>query len=338
MKKICQIKGNLSLFLIGAILVLCAGFVIIGCGAGSNPQQKAEESDKGAYAVDFNACPDDFCYATLTGSDQYPIPSIEGEEFSIEAWVKRRAASATDLDGAIFSRLDAANGTALYIVNSEPKFAIRVATGASTTTPGSTGSVDYKVGSGFTLVQDAWTHIIGIITNTAHSDHPTSTSCTTTVMAETPHLDIYVDGEFKNCATTWGGSGDPATGPQFADNPGSYTVNIGQMGATLIDGETTITTSDNLEAAIDELRIWMSARTTADIAACINSELGLSGTCNRLDSSLVAYFRFNEGHEEKITDFSGSGLSSGLVTRVGTPELPFTTGWVSGNPSLQRAD
>lgn len=336
MKKICLIKGNLSLFLIGAILVLCAGFVIIGCGAGSSsPQQKAADSDKGAYAVDFNACPNNFCYATLTGSTEYPIPTIENKEFSIEAWVKRRATTVT---GGIFSRIDDASGTALYIKANEPKFAIRVATGASTTTPGSTGSVDYKVGSGFTLVQDAWTHIIGIITNTAHS-HPTSASCTTTVMAETPHLDIYVNGEFKNCATTWGNADNPtATGPQFADNPSSDTASIANIGSVVNNPLDGIGSTANLGAVIDELRVWLSARTTADISACINSELGLSGTCSRLDSNLKAYFRFNEGQKEKITDFSGLGLSSGLVTRPGTAELPFTTGWVSGSPSLQSAD
>ncbi|UCD35672.1 MAG: LamG domain-containing protein, partial [Nitrospiraceae bacterium] len=322
MKNWYRWEEKLPVFLVSAILVSSIFFFIASCG--NDPQQKTKNTDKGAFAIDFSMCPGDMCRIY---NDRSPAPDVS-KPLTVEAWVKSRGT-----EGGIFSRMDSASGVALYVKNDEPKFSIRVATGASTTTPGVTGSVDYIVGSGFTLVRNAWTHVAGVVANVIHQ-HPTSTECTSTVMAEKPHLDIYVDGAFQNCATTWdstGANGDPATGPQFADNPGGSLLVVGDLLAS-VDG-----VSGTIDAVIDEVRVWTTARTEDDIQDCMDRELGTGGSCNRGDNNLKLYYRLNEGKEATATDFSGNGLSGSVFTF--TPdEEEWEDGWVKGNTDLKRSD
>ncbi|MBI5663778.1 MAG: hypothetical protein HZC49_01625 [Nitrospirae bacterium] len=125
MKKIGQINGKFSFFLIAAILVLCAGFLIVSCG---KPQQKTKESNATQSAVDFSSsasggpCPVVPCSGSAPASTSNPIPSIEGKEFTLEAWVKRKTASS--LNAGIFSYMDSRGGM-LYVKNNVPKFVIR---------------------------------------------------------------------------------------------------------------------------------------------------------------------------------------------------------------------
>ncbi|GBD97464.1 MAG TPA: hypothetical protein ENG83_06915 [Nitrospirae bacterium] len=341
MKKIKQRNGRLPLLLITAILTLCAGFLIVGCG--TDPVLKVKDVNKGAYAVDFNNCPGDYCYGN---SATDPILDISDKEITFEAMVKKNTGTA--VTGAVFSRLNTSSGAVLYVKDDEPTFAMRVGW-IDAANPDATSTASYIVGSNFTLVQDAWTHIAGVIANTAHT-HTAILDCTTTVMAETPHLDIYVNGDFKNCNTTWGydvgGVTDPATGPQYADSPGSNKVYLGKIedstDANCVDPTTdsecntldsTIYQNTNLNAVVDELRLWTTARTAAQISECKDKELGISGgNCYRGDSNLAVYYRLNEGTANLTTDFSGNGFGGTFYyTDSAGAEHSWDASWVAGN-------
>ena len=59
MKKQHILKGKMCLLLITAILILCAGFLIVGCGVA--PATKAENNNVGNFALDFTDCPNAPC-------------------------------------------------------------------------------------------------------------------------------------------------------------------------------------------------------------------------------------------------------------------------------------
>jgi hypothetical protein len=296
MKKLRQFKGKLSLLLILAILVLCAGFFIVSCG--NKPQQKTENTNKGAFAIDFSKCPNDTCAAIPKGSEVTPIPDISNRQITLEAWVKVGAATSTPL--TIFKRNDGSAGVELLIENNVPKFKInRVPV---------TGTEAFTVSSDVTLDIDTWYHIAGLISS-ADTHTPTSTA-----MTETPHLDIYINGEYKNSATT---------NSNFADNPANEDISIGPV----------------IGGVIDELRIWGSRRTDTEINNCMNTELGIGGVCDRGDPYLAAYYRLNEGEGADIADFSGNGFSGGFEY-VLSPGVfpPWEDGWVTPGAPITPAD
>jgi hypothetical protein len=445
MKRLYQSREKLLLFLIMAILTLCVGFLIIGCG--NSPQQKVKDTDKGSYAIDFSLCPGDKCAGEVEGTDGNPLPSIEGKEFTVEAWVKRSPDST--LNGGIFGRF-AAKGFGLYVKNNVPKFVIRrVPTtgdellanrtavsecfklgttttecvvqavtaaretnnsapatlavpdppsnwtdGTATTTlpsrafnsesatstftltnmPLTYGSTSTQVtmtvtldnatangiilggntvqfsGPGDTpsitvtstkvyaksLVADLWTHIAGVLTTEDHSN-VNKGNCPT-VGAEQPHLAIYINGELNNCATTNEQyAKDPTAGINFT--LGKLTPSEGELLDDLYPIENDeITGSMNFEGAIDEVRLWTTARTEDQIKACMNQELGMGGTCDRLDSNLIGYWRLNEGEGAEFTDFSGYGYTGILLSKPPGVGIEWEDGWISGVTGLSRAD
>ena len=340
MKKIKQRNGKLPLLLITAILTLCAGFLIVGCG--TDPVLKATDVDKGAYAVDFNACPGDYCYGTA-GTTDNPMVDIGNKEITFEALVKKNTVTA--VTGAVFSRLDTASGAVLYVKADEPSFAMRANYTASS-------SADYIVSAGAAsnLVQGAWTHIAGVIANADHSLVHSSVTClkgdgSAGGESEKPHLDIYVNGQIQNCGTTWDSTNSDTTNePQFADNSGSDKAFIGKIedstDADCVDPATdpkcntldnTIYQTTNLNAVVDELRLWTTARTATQLSECYNKELGFSGNCSRADSNLAVYFRMNEGTANLTTDWSGNGYLGSFFYMTGTDESSWDAAWVAGN-------
>lgn len=355
MKKIKQRNGRLPLLLITAILTLCAGFLIVGCG--TDPVLKVKDVNKGAYAVDFNACPGTFCYGDAQGSTSNPVPDITGKEITLEAWIKRSTASS--VTGGVFSRLSNDGGALLYVKANEPKFAIRRQINP-TSSPGENASIDYVVeaGSSNALVQNEWTHIAGVLANADHSsvhaDCPDGNGNSTGGSAETPHLDIYINGVFKNCATTygseWTGKVDLATTGQFATNPVTEKIALGNIGSGIYkvrkSGTTTapileVEDTNNLGAVIDELRLWITGKTADEIVACMNKELGIGGTCDRGDPDLAAYYRLNEGTGKLITDFSGNGFAGGFFSAdaaKNATDWDAADKWVAGPSSLTGAD
>ncbi|NOZ68185.1 MAG: LamG domain-containing protein [Deferribacteres bacterium] len=324
MKTLKQAKSKSLLILIAAIIVLCAGFIIISCGLG--PQQKIELLDEGNYAIDFSSASTSSSEAivgtvwALKSLANKDLPSLAGTEFTIEAMVKSKvAASATDdgttawdetkLNGAIFSQYDS-GGVIMWVKDNEPKFGIRIPTSGSTNDPNNTYSVS---GGTVEITSGGWTHIAGVLVNEDHSAVHAACSAGDGSESEMPHLDIYINGQFKDCATT---------DYHFAVAP-TYDVNkermgIGQLVATKPYGYGEYTKADfevdsldittRFEGIIDEFRLWDVARTKTEIANCWNKELGIEGACMRT-SDLKIYWRFNDNTGALIHDFSGNAFN-----------------------------
>lgn len=359
MKKITQLRNKKMLLLLSAIAILCAGFIIIGCANG--PQTKSKDADAGAYAIDFSICPDTACHIILytlsdDGSSSLfkddPSKQIEDKELTLEAWVKFKT---DDEPSAIFGRMDS-GGAALYTrLNSStsvttPRFMIRRVANVATD-PG-TSTVEHFVDSGVDVstILNVWTHIAGVLVDEAHT-HPVSASCTVAAMAERPHMDMYINGNFTECATTFGNvanSGDPddMTTPSFAHEPAGANLFVGAFnlsGDPIGQGNDTlgplITSDMSINGIIDETRLWTTARTQSQIELCRWTELDSfsSGDCGALTDNLVAYFRFNEG--EGIPTMDRKGLGAGRKESLGTPTWTgWTTGWTTDTPSLTRAE
>ena len=189
-----------------------------------------------------------------------------------------------------------------------------------------TSSVPYTV-SGSVIDLDAWTHIAGILTNDDHSavgGHPVCADVA--VVGADPHipdgdatndpwhLDIYLNGVINACAETYGNVTDPTfAAVAFADAPGAKQVNIQAQGI------------------VDETRIWTTDDRT--ILDCMNQELGTSGTCDRTDSNLLSYLRFNAGAGHSVMDEAGIFAGAGLVYILAPDNFPsWDTGWTSDTP------
>jgi hypothetical protein len=303
----------------------------MSCGRG--PKLKAESNDNGPFAIDLSIAPESRGW--VVGNNE-EISSIEDQEITLEAWVK----SKTDindnepdndtLSGGIFGRFDAGRGVNLYVKNDIPKFAIqRLLPNVATTTPGVTSSEAFIVGAGKPFINDVWTHIAGVLVNKSHA-HPTSTSCTTTAMSETPHLDLYVNGEFSNCSSS---------DSKFADEPGSKEYSVGS--GPQIDEVPFVT---RFNGVIDEVRFWRTARTQDEINTCKDRELSFEGggDCQIDHEILELYWRLNAGEGHDSRDFSGNG-SNGFVEFFFLPEnfIPgkpvenWDGGWVDGAPIIK---
>ncbi len=319
MSKLARIRHKSLLLLITGILVLSVGFIFVSCG--KDPQLKVAESDNGPFAIDLSRAPGGLLGVFVAANRDFP--SIAGKELTVEAWVKSRSSS---LRGGIFGRSDESNGIVLFVNNNEPKLGIR----RTPVSPEPTGcsqlsatSTECIVDSNASLVQDVWTHIAGVLTSIDPSSGPAN--CAAIVGSKNPHLEIYINGELKNCSTTR---------KLFADEPasvdGSDMVTIGQIGETPIDnGE--VLGGDRFDGVIDEVRLWTVARTQSQIQACMGQELSFTvpGDCYVDPSILKGYWRFNEGEGYTTSaDISGGG-SSGLIEPPGL--VPWSP-WVQGAP------
>ena len=342
MKRNIGFQQKLILVLIAAILIVCAGFIFISCGKG--PQSKIDNPDQGPYALDYTKCPEGaVCAALLDASKQ----SIADKDLTVEAWVKKdNSTNPNDFTGGIFGRFDN-SGIVLYVKNGEPKAAIR-RIGASGT---ATATADYIVSSGIQIVDNLWHHIAAVLTAEDHSaDHAdcgaTDTdNKTDTVDCPQPgtvcnngiHLDIYVDGVYKECNTTYGESNDSTViQPAYADNPAGDFETVGAFcSRTLVgDNDERIDGLDNIRfpGIIDEARLWSIARTQSQISQDMSQELGIEACDN-----IISYLRFNEGTGSVIND--RCGLGNGVLEPVAGGAFDWTTGWTSNTPpDLKKAD
>ncbi|MBI5410328.1 MAG: hypothetical protein HZA14_13275 [Nitrospirae bacterium] len=141
-----------------------------------------------------------------------------------------------------------------------------------------------------------------------------------------PHIDIYVNGEYKNCATT---------DSQFVSNDDGNDLFIGMI--ALSEGTVKANTCNRgfeglcndtrLEGAVDEVRFWTVARTQAEIQRCMNQELAVTGDCNIDITKLKGYWRFNEGEDKTANDLSGYGFSGTIMSPY---NVDWTGGWTEG--------
>lgn len=189
------------------------------------------------------------------------------------------------------------------------------------------------------LVNNAWTHIAGALTNEDHSSGPNNCALDTdgdgiVQGAEQPHLAIFINGELNNCADTGGVYVFSTTSTpsqviaigEISDLT-THGVDAGEVGP--VSG--TRPEGTKLNAVVDEVRYWHTARTEEEIQRCMNRELGISGDCSRSDPNLIGYWPLNEGEGSSITDFSGNGLGGALLFYDYEEADLFTNGWVSGD-------
>ena len=306
-------------FFLTGILIISLSLMLSNCG---KAQQKSIITDGGAFAIDLSLASGAKQGLVVLVNPNINHPNLDGTEFTVEAWVK----STSNANGAIFSRFGTgtSGGIALYSATSTARFVLRIPTSGST-------SADYIVNSAVNINNGAWHHIAAVLVNIAHSTHATSTSCTTTVRSETPHLDIYVDGTFRNCATTWGNADDSASEAQFANSTGVFDkAFLGRMDATL-DG---ITISEHFDGIIDEVRLYRVAKTAADINATMNRDLNNSEIAS---VDLISYWRNNVGIGSIATESSGGGYN-GTIFQCDDGEIPpavscakWTGSWVAGD-------
>ncbi len=312
MNNLMQINKKLLVF---TILIVCAGFIFIGCGTGISPQEKVVNPNAVQNSIDFTDCTGTFCRVMVTIDDEAPsYPAVDGIPLTVEAWVNVKSASTT---GTVAARIGAQGGLALVVNNNQPKFLIRQAGMGGAT------STERIVASSVSLIQDVWTHIAGILSNTAHV-HPSST-CSSVTANEIHHLDILVDGVFTACGTT---------GSEFASSPD---LPLLQFMAVGVHGESGVTIDGNItgdipfNGIIDEVRLWGVERTSTEINACMKKELGLTGDCNRMNG-MVGYMRFNEGQGTTTTDWIGlgSGVKEDVTVILGPPISVSVHEWEAG--------
>jgi hypothetical protein len=348
-----EIKSHALKFLISAIIVLCISFLIVSCGRG--PKRKAKDANKGPFAVDFSLAPDGERAVVFATSGP---PEVSGKELTFEALVKNRTSDLdpdlADLNGGILGYFDI-TGAVLYVKGNMPKFAIRIsATSTPALMPGnrlsdgsnaipplstlslnplecvsiSVSTTDCIVGAGdeYLLARNEWTHVAGVLVNKAHT-HPVSETCTDVVMAQTPHLDFYVDGEFANCATTE---------EFFTTEPFSSTTSAGVVAEFLDDPiDDDITTDIRFDGVLDELRLWTVARTADQIRTCMDRELNFGDADCPLDWTILkTYWRFNEGQGHDVTDSSGNGNNGGI--EIFPSGVKWNDGWVDGGQIIKK--
>lgn len=334
MRRRLVLQQKLVIILVIAILTVCIGFIFISCGKG--PQSKIANPDKGAFALDFTNCEGttDICRGLLPVSLEgiSPEKMVKDKDLTAEAWVKSKASSTSTFTGPIFGRFDI-GGIILYVKNGFPKAAIRRTEFSGT----GSATADHIVNSGVQILDNAWHHIAAVLTGEDHTGvHSECTSGTNTGT----HLDIYVDGVYRNCNTSSYASepGDVEVAPGQEPFPTYVSVGVFTEALPSPPGSfDAFTTNVRLPGIIDEARIWGSARTAAQINQCKNQELSLdNGTCGRLTSNCISYLRLNEGNGSIINDWCG--LGTGVLERIGSGLHEWTNGWTTDTPDLTRTD
>jgi len=340
---------SITFFLTG-ILVVSLSLVLLNCG---KSKQKSI-MDGGDFALDFSLATADKSILVFISNPNRGALSLEGTEFTVEAWVKSKTAN---LNGGVFSRYDQ-GGIALYVKDNVPKFSLRLPSGITST--------DYIVESNVSIAQDEWQHIAAVLVDEDHSSvhqdctdkcsTTTSTTCTvdadctikecsvttsttctvdadcptgetcisvpetcvTDAESQTPHLDIYVDGVFSNCAST--GSSfislvceltTSTTCTVDADCPTGETCitligdqNLGNLKFPL-DG----LTDPRFDGIIDEVRLYGIAKTAAEINETKDRKLNES---EMVSDDLMNYWKNDVGKGFTVIDSSG-GADNGTI-------------------------
>ncbi|MDP3297243.1 MAG: LamG-like jellyroll fold domain-containing protein [Thermodesulfovibrionia bacterium] len=319
MKCLNQFKTKLLLFLVSGILFLSLGFIIISCGTG--PMLKAADTNKGAFAIDFSLSSNTDAYILASSSN---FPSIANKEFTVEAWVMPKSSS---VKAPIFTHADSYRGILVYLYNNVLKAKIGY---------GNSSGTSSTVSSGYTLSNtNTWYHTAVVLTNQNHSG--IHTACAG-AESQTPHIDIYVDGAFKGCGDTIKDESpdgvthyayDPTevSGDGYIYKNGAF---IGYMGSLIpmqvLEGSL-VSFSEKFNAAIDDVRFWLTARTATEINQCKGDLLGLISPCNIDNTILKGYWPLNEGTGTSAADISGNGIN-GIVNSPA--DKPWSGGWTTG--------
>ncbi len=125
---------------------------------------------------------------------------------------------------------------------------------------------------------------------------------------------LYVDGQLQGELTA-------------ADNTALANLNLGNItnNQPLSFGNTTVTPLTPFQGELDEVRVWNSARSQAEIQADMNKTLTGS------EAGLVGYWRFDEGSGSLVRDLS-TNANDGVLGSGGTADMPLWT--AAGNPQF----
>ena len=182
---------------------------------------------------------------------------------------------------------------------------------------------EYSVTATDALTNGDWTHIAVVLAN---ANHTGVHSACGGAQAQTPHLDIYINGAFNNCAST--SSNYPAA---F-----SYSERIGRLQTNFSGLSVETETNVKLDAVIDEVRFWKAARTASQIQTWMNQEINETNWNQaNPNNELIGYWKLNEGAGSTIIDSSGTG-NGGVKNyctdcATATPTtISWDGGWVAG--------
>lgn len=302
-------------FFLTGIFIISLSLMLSNCG---KAQQKSIIADGGSFAIDLSQASSGKQGLVVLVNPNSNHPSLNLTPFTVEAWVK----STSNADGAIFSRYNDNAGIALYSATSTARFVLRIPTSGT--------GADYIIDSGVTIDDGAWHHIAAVLVDTAHSGHATSTSCTTDARIEEPHLDIYVDGVFRNCATTYG-LADGAPGPQYANSTDAFNAAyLGRIGSDL-DG---LVNTEKFDGVIDEVRLYKIAKTVTEINATMNRELN---NVEIASDNLLNYWRNNVGIGSTTPEHTGNAFN-GTIFQCNPGTVPpnpscikWENSWAAGD-------
>ncbi|MBI4848045.1 MAG: LamG domain-containing protein [Nitrospirae bacterium] len=341
-----QMKNKSVFFLTGAILILCASFAIMSCG--NDPQQKVQEINAGAFAIDctrapLNSANKNQCGAFVFDPNLLTRADIAGKEFTVEAWIKNKASG--KLNGGIFSRYGGVGGMALYVKDDVLKFRVKV------------GSNYFTLAANVSLPANEWRHVAGVLAN---ANHTGVHSACAGAESQTPHMDIYVNGIFSGCASTDSKFVPTDEPPATGENPyskifmgivpdlvGTKNVDENTDGVADETNHCTVNPSDpvdpkynpgldglchdqRFEGMIDEVRFWAVARTPEAIVNCMGNELDHASALCRIDTTtLKGYWRFNEGEGASANDISGYGFAGAIFSPF---SFDFKDAWTTDSP------
>ncbi len=310
-------------FFLTGILIISLSLMLSNCG---KAQQKSiiADGDGGPFAIDLSLASNQGMVVLVNPNSNHP--SLDSIQFTVEAWVK----STSNADGAIFSRFNSDSGIALYSATSTARFLLRIPTSGT--------GADYIVDSNVNINNGAWHHIAAMLVNeshatsTANTHATTSSSCTSTIRGEEPHLDIYVDGTFRNCARTWGIGADSATEPQHATSTASF--NVAYLGRMEELNANSIAATERFTGIIDEVRLYKIAKTSAQINATMNRELNNNEIAS---DDLLNYWRNNVGSGSISPEHTGAGFN-GTIFQCDPSKVPpdpscikWENSWVAGD-------
>jgi hypothetical protein len=299
MKILNHLRSKIFLIFSLGILVLVINFLLISCG--TSPMLKVFDNMKGPYALDFSLAPGTDAGLVSASNDYFP--SISGQPLKVESWVKRK----TDpLRGIIFSHADTGGGIELYVQNNIVKGKAIYSSAPS--------YASSTISSEYTLPLDQWVHVSFVLNNSPNTNCPTNGN-------EIPHLEIYIDGELKNCATTKvtdfnNNQENYAADPVDTDNPHDpcdsderhsayigYSADVGLGVATA-----------RLDAAVDDVKLIVNNKT-------------------------ILHWPLNEGRDYSVFDISGSGINGEIYSPAPPDSYPaclnpepyrWTGGWITG--------
>lgn len=243
------------------------------------------------------------------GNDQSPIYQLLKANRRIRAWIGAEA-----MDDNYALSFDGVDDYVNYPTDESPSTALTMEVWVKIDTH-SSSSVRFVGGKGSTGGKGFW---LGVF-----SDGLPGFALTTQLKSTTPinlgewvHIvgvwdgleqKIYVNGEFKNSVSA-------------TTSPIDYT---GHSGFRV--GDLTGQTERLWHGSIDDVRIWNTARTQAEIQANMNKELIGNET------GLVGYWKFNEGSGTTVIDSTSNGNDgtiNGAIYTDDTPDIETITNMI----------